>query len=56
MKRGAVIVDLAAEQGATASCSDPERTVDANGVMIVPGRNLPSDVPTHASQLYARAT
>ena len=54
MKRGSVIVDLAAEQGGNCELCDPERTVDADGVSIVPGRNLPSDVPTHASQLYAR--
>jgi NAD(P) transhydrogenase subunit alpha len=54
MKRGAVIVDLAAEQGGNCELCDPERTVDVNGVTIVPGRNLASDVPTHASQLYAR--
>jgi NAD(P) transhydrogenase subunit alpha len=54
MKRGAVIVDMAAEQGGNCELCDPERSVDVDGVTIVPGRNLPSDVPTHASQLYAR--
>jgi NAD(P) transhydrogenase subunit alpha len=54
MRTGAVIVDLAAEQGGNCELCDPERTVDAHGVKIVPGRNLPSEVPTHASQLYAR--
>jgi NAD(P) transhydrogenase subunit alpha len=54
MRRGAVIVDLAAELGGNCALCDPEKEVVAHGVRIIPARNLPSDVPTHASQLYAR--
>ena len=54
MRKGAVIVDLAAEQGGNTELCDPAQEVDAHGVRILPGRNLSSDVPTHASQLYAR--
>ncbi|HEX5066074.1 MAG TPA: Re/Si-specific NAD(P)(+) transhydrogenase subunit alpha [Myxococcota bacterium] len=54
MRAGSVIVDLAAEQGGNCALCDPEKEVVAHGVHIIPARNLPSDVPTHASQLYAR--
>jgi len=54
MRSGSVIVDLAAEQGGNCALCDPEREVVVHGVRIIPGRNLPSDVATHASQLYAR--
>ncbi len=54
MRHGSVIVDLAAEQGGNCELCDPEREVVAHGVHILPGSNLPSDVPTHASQLYAK--
>jgi NAD(P) transhydrogenase subunit alpha len=54
MRTGSVIVDLAAEQGGNCELSDPEREVVAHGVHVLPARNLPSEVPTHASQLYAR--
>ena len=54
MRPGSVIVDLAAEQGGNCALCDPDKEVIAHGVRIIPARNLPSDVPTHASQLYAR--
>jgi NAD(P) transhydrogenase subunit alpha len=54
MRSGSVIVDLAAEQGGNCALCDPEREVVVHGVRIIPGRNLASDVATHASQLYAR--
>jgi NAD(P) transhydrogenase subunit alpha len=54
MKTGAVIVDLAAEKGGNCACTDPERTVRAHGVDIIPGDNLPSDIPANASQMYAK--
>jgi NAD(P) transhydrogenase subunit alpha len=54
MRAGSVVVDLAAEQGGNCALCDPEREVTAHGVIVVPARNLPSDVATHASQLYAR--
>jgi NAD(P) transhydrogenase subunit alpha len=54
MRRGSVIVDLAAENGGNCECTDPERTVAVHGVTIIPGVNLPSDIPANSSQLYAR--
>ena len=54
MKSGSVIVDLAAEQQGNCACTDPERPVVVHGVRIIPGSNLPSDIPANASQMYAK--
>ena len=54
MKPGAVIVDLAAEKEGNCACTDPEREVVAHGVHVIPGSNLPSDIPANASQMYAK--
>ncbi|MDE2718742.1 MAG: Re/Si-specific NAD(P)(+) transhydrogenase subunit alpha [Chloroflexota bacterium] len=54
MQPGAVIVDLAAESGGNCELTKPGETVVENGVTIVGPLNLPSSMPTHASQMYAR--
>jgi len=55
MKRGSVIVDLAAPTGGNVSLSCPEETiVTSNGVMIFAPLNLAATVPYHASQLFSR--
>jgi NAD(P) transhydrogenase subunit alpha len=54
MKPGAIIVDLAVEQGGNVEGSEAGRIVDRNGVKIVGLTNLPALVPTDASALYAR--
>ena len=54
MKPGSVIVDLAAEQGGNCACTAPGRDVQHNGVTIIGPINLPSSMPIHASQLYAK--
>jgi NAD(P) transhydrogenase subunit alpha len=55
MKSGAVIVDLAAEQGGNVEGSQLDQIVAAkNGVKIVGFANLPARVPADASALYAR--
>lgn len=54
MRPGAVIVDLAAETGGNCELTKPGETVIENGVSIVGPLNLPSSMPTHASQMYAR--
>ncbi|MGI9658523.1 MAG: Re/Si-specific NAD(P)(+) transhydrogenase subunit alpha [Gaiellaceae bacterium] len=52
MSPGSVIVDLAAELGGNCALTQPDREVVANGVQIIPGSNLPRDIPTDASQMY----
>jgi NAD(P) transhydrogenase subunit alpha len=54
MHPGSVIVDLAAERGGNCELAQPDQTVVENGVTILGPTNLPSEVPTHASQMVAR--
>ena len=54
MKPGAVIVDIAAEQGGNCALTEPGKDVQRNGVTIIGSINLPSSVPVNASQLYAK--
>ncbi|MDG5767062.1 Re/Si-specific NAD(P)(+) transhydrogenase subunit alpha [Balneolales bacterium ANBcel1] len=55
MQPGAVIVDLAAEQGGNCEITRPgEDFFSDNGVIIRGPLNLPAAMPIHASQLYAK--
>jgi len=54
MRPGSVIVDLAAETGGNVELTEAGQDVDIGGVTIVGTRNVPSTMPLHASQLYAR--
>src|SRR6188508_714205 len=54
MRPGSVIVDLAAEAGGNADLTQADQEVSHNGVTIIGPTNLPSAMPYHASQLYAR--
>jgi NAD(P) transhydrogenase subunit alpha len=54
MAPGSVIVDLAAERGGNCELTRPDETVVAHGVTILGPTNLPSEVPAHASQMYAK--
>jgi NAD(P) transhydrogenase subunit alpha len=54
MRPGSVIVDLAAEAGGNCELTEPGEEVVSEGVTLVGLTNLPSTMPFHASQLYAR--
>jgi len=54
MAPGSVIVDIAAERGGNCELTTPGEVVDENGVRVFGPINLPSSVPYHASQMYAR--
>ena len=54
MRAGSVIVDLAAEGGGNCELTQPGESVEIDGVTILGPLNLPSTVPYHASQMYAR--
>jgi NAD(P) transhydrogenase subunit alpha len=54
MAPGSVIVDLAGESGGNCELTEPGRTVVKHDVIITAPLNLPSSMPEHASQLYAR--
>ncbi len=54
MKPGSVIIDVAAESGGNCELTEAGETVVENGVKVVGPRNLPSQMPAPASQLYAK--
>ena len=54
MRPGSVIVDLAAEAGGNAELTEADQVVVHQGVTLIGPTNLPSTMPFHASQLYAR--
>lgn len=54
MQPGSVIVDLAAPNGGNCALTEPGETVVRHGVQILGPLNLPSEMPVHASQMYAR--
>jgi NAD(P) transhydrogenase subunit alpha len=54
MKFGAIIVDMAAEQGGNCELTVAGEHVIANDVHIGGPINLPSRMPTHASEMYSR--
>jgi NAD(P) transhydrogenase subunit alpha len=54
MRRGSLIIDLAAETGGNCELTRLGETVEVDGVTILGPRNLPSGVPFHASQMVAR--
>lgn len=54
MKPGAVIMDLAAENGGNCEFTEPGQVITHNGVIIDGTLNLPATMSVHASQLYAK--
>lgn len=55
MESGTIIVDLAAESGGNVEGSKPgEIVTTAKGVQIWGGKDVPSQLPFHASSLYSR--
>ena len=54
MQPGSVIVDLAAERGGNCELTRADEVIVEHGVTILGPTNLPSTVPYHASQMYAK--
>jgi NAD(P) transhydrogenase subunit alpha len=54
MAPGSVVVDLAAERGGNCELTKPGETIVVNGVTIMGPTDLPSTVPYHSSQTYAK--
>jgi len=54
MNSGSVIMDLAAENGGNCSLTEPDKTINVNGVIIDGTINLAGTMSVHASQLYAK--
>jgi NAD(P) transhydrogenase subunit alpha len=54
MQAGSVIIDLAAENGGNCALTEAGKTVIKHGVKIVGPINIPSQLSSHASLLYAK--
>lgn len=54
MKPGSVVLDMAVEFGGNCEISEAGKTVKKYDVTIIGESNLPSLVPTHASEMYAK--
>src|SRR5205823_3590695 len=54
MAPGSLIIDIAAERGGNCELTRPGEVVEEAGVRIFGPVNLPSTIPYHASQMYAR--
>ena len=54
MAPGSVIVDLAAERGGNCEVTVADQVTNHQGVTILGPTNLPSEIPQHASQMYAK--
>jgi H+-translocating NAD(P) transhydrogenase subunit alpha len=54
MRRGSVIVDMAAESGGNCEVTQPGQVIEVDGIWVDGTSNIPSTVALHASQLYAR--
>src|SRR3954453_13544435 len=54
MQPGSVIIDLAAESGGNCELTKAGETVFESGVKVIGPRNLASEMPAPASQLYAK--
>ena len=53
MKPGSVIVDMASEQGGNCELTEPGKVAVKHGVIIIGYTDLPSRLPTQASNLYS---
>ena len=54
MKPGSVVLDMAVEFGGNVEISEKGKTLKKYGVTIIGEPNLPSLVPYHSSEMYAR--
>lgn len=54
MRPGSVVLDMAVEFGGNCEVSEKGKTVKKHGVKIIGEPNLPSLVPTHSSEVYAK--
>ena len=54
MKPGSVIVDLAADSGGNCELTQPGKTIEHNDVVVHGPTNIPSMIPVHATEMYAK--
>jgi H+-translocating NAD(P) transhydrogenase subunit alpha len=54
MPKGAVIVDLAAEQGGNCEATRLNERVEEHGVLVFGPKNIPNTLPLNASMMYSK--
>jgi NAD(P) transhydrogenase subunit alpha len=54
LKPGAVVIDLAIEQGGNCELAEPDKWVEYNNIALLGAANLPATLPVDASTLYSR--
>jgi NAD(P) transhydrogenase subunit alpha len=54
MADGAVVVDMAADQGGNCEVTEAGQIIDRTGTQVVGMANPPAGMPTHASFLFSR--
>ncbi len=54
MKKGAVIIDLAASSGGNCEVTENGKTINHNGVTVIGESNLPSTLPRDASTMFSK--
>ena len=54
MRKGSVVIDIAAATGGNTPVTKNDETVNFNGVSIVGNSNLPATMPADASKLYGK--
>ena len=54
MAPGSVIMDLASENGGNCEFTSPGKIISYNDIIIDGSSNIPSTMPIHASQMYAK--
>jgi H+-translocating NAD(P) transhydrogenase subunit alpha len=54
MKKGSIIVDVAADQGGNCALTQAGKEISHNGIAILGPINLASTMPIHASQMYSK--
>ena len=54
MRKGSILVDLAASSGGNIESSQVDKIVNENGVLLLGPSNLPSELAYNASSLYAQ--
>jgi NAD(P) transhydrogenase subunit alpha len=54
MKAGSVIIDLAAEGGGNCEVTQAGEQISHNQVLVYGPLNIPSEVPVHASEMFAK--
>lgn len=54
MKPGSIIIDLAANSGGNCALSQPDQTVDIDGVRIIGVSNLAAEMPQDASKMLGK--